>query len=126
MKRTSGRGGTQRRAAFLAAVALALALAPGAQAHVLSKSRAVSAARSAATGLARKRVGDVTQPTFSRPSCTRRSPHRFVCTTTVSGTAACDHAEASCETVRWELSYVITVKLRSARSGALSVATSEA
>jgi hypothetical protein len=107
-------------------VALALVLAPGAQAHVLSKSRALSAARSAAASLATKRTGDASQPTYSGPSCKRRSRHRFVCSTTVRGSAGCDPAETACEPVPWELSYVITVKFRSASSSALSVSTQEA
>jgi hypothetical protein len=121
--RSGGIRGSAVSAAFV--VALALLLAPGAQAHVLSKSRAVSAARSAAASLATKRAGDALQPTFSGPSCRRRSRHRFVCPTTVRGTAGCDPAETACEPVPWELSYVITVKFRDS-STALSVSTQEA
>ncbi|MDX6644230.1 MAG: hypothetical protein QOD76_2192 [Solirubrobacteraceae bacterium] len=106
-------------------VALALGLAPSAQAHVLAKSRAVNAARGVAANLATRRAGDTSQPTFSGPSCKRRSRHRFVCTTTVRGSAGCDAAETACEPVPWELSYVITVKFRGAGS-ALSVSTQEA
>jgi hypothetical protein len=110
-------------AAFV--VALAVGIAPSAQAHVLSKARALSAARGAAASLAARRTGDASQPTFSGPSCKRRSRHRFVCTTTVRGSAGCDAAETACEPVPWELSYVITVKFRGAGS-ALSVSTQEA
>jgi hypothetical protein len=122
--RSGGIRGSAVSAAFV--VALALVLAPGAQAHVLSKSRAVSAARGAAASLATKRAGDASQPTFSGPSCKRRSRHRFVCTTTVTGTAGCDPAETACESVPWELSYVITVKFRDSSSTVLSVSTQEA
>ena len=121
------RNGRIRGGAVLAtsAVALALVLAPGAQAHVLSKTRALSAARSAAASVAARLAGDASQPTIGGPSCKRRSRHRFVCTTTVRGTAGCDPAETACEPAPWELSYVITVKFRDA-SSALSVSTQEA
>jgi hypothetical protein len=106
-------------AAACALVATAPAAAGG---HVLSKSRAKAAAKSAAGRLARKRPGDASRPRYSTPRCKRRSRHRFVCTTTVRGTAACDRTEAACDgPSAWELSYWLTVKFRSTRSSRLSV-----
>lgn len=108
--------------AGVAACALVTAVPAAAQGHVLSKSRAQAAARSAAARLARKRSVDASRPRYSRPVCKRRSRHRFVCTTTVRGTTACDPAELACDGPSpWELSYRITVKFRSAGSARLRV-----
>ena len=111
-----------------AAVGLFAVAGPAAaQGHVLSKSRAQTAAKSAAARLARKRPGDASRPRYSRPSCRRRSRHRFVCTTTIRGTAACDRTEPVCDgPTPWELAYVITVKFRSAHSNRLRVTAVEA
>ena len=106
----------------VAACALMTAVPATAQGHVLSKSRAQAAAKSAAARLARKRPGDASRPRYSRPLCKRRSRHRFVCTTTIRGTTACDPAELACDGPSpWELSYRITVKFRSAGSTRLRV-----
>jgi hypothetical protein len=126
MNRRFRNGRIQRGAVAGCVAVLALVLAPGAQAHVLSKSRALGAARGAAASLATRRAGDASQPTFSGPSCKRRSRHRFVCTTTVTGTAGCDPPETACVPAPWELAYVITVKFRDLGSTALSVSTQEA
>jgi hypothetical protein len=101
---------------------------PGvAEAHVLGKSRAKAAAKSAAARLARKRPGDASRPRYTGPTCKRRSRHRFVCATTIRGTAACDRTEPVCDgPAPWELSYVITVKFRSAHSNRLRVTAVEA
>jgi hypothetical protein len=108
--------------AVAAACALVAAAPDVAQGHVLSKSRAEAAAKSAAARLARKRSGDASRPRYSTLRCKRRSRHRFACTTTVRGTAACDRTEAACDGPSlWELSYRITVKFRSARSNRLRV-----
>ena len=62
----------------------------------------------------------------SWPVCKRRSRHRFVCTTTVRGTAACDRTELACDGPSpWELRYSITVKFRSVRSDRLRVTATE-
>ena len=112
--------------AVAAACALVATAPAAAQGHVLSKSRAKAAAKSAAARLARKRAGDASRPRYSRPVCRRRSRHRFVCTTTVRGTAACDRTEVACDgPSAWELSYRITVQFRSARSDRLRVTTEE-
>ena len=106
----------------VAACSLAAAVPAVAQGHVLSKTRAQAAAKSAAARLARGRPGDASRPRYSTPVCRRRSRHRFVCTTTVRGTAACDRTEVACDgSSPWELSYRITVKFRSARSDRLRV-----
>ena len=110
----------------IAACALVAAAPAVAQGHVLSNARAQAAAKSAAARLARKRAGDASRPRYSTPLCVRRSRHRFVCTTTVRGTAACDRTEVACDgSTSWELSYRITVKFRSARSNRLRVASEE-
>ena len=114
----------------LPAVAILCALvaaAPAvAQGHVLSKSRAQAAAKAAAGRLARKRPGDASRPRYTTPVCRRRSRHRFVCTTAVRGTAACDRTEAACDGPSpWELRYAITVKFRSVRSDRLRVTATE-
>ena len=106
----------------VAACALVTAVPATAQGNVLSKSRAQAAAKSAAARLARKRSGDASRPRYSRPVCRRRSRHRFVCTTTVRGTTACDRPSSRATGRRpWELSYRITVKFRSAGSNRLRV-----
>ena len=116
-----------RRTLPAVAVACALAAAaPAAQGHVLSKTRAKAAAKSAAARLARKRPGDASRPRYSGPTCKRRSRHRFVCTTTVRGTAACDRTETACDgPTTWELKYRITVALRPAPSTRLRVTAQE-
>jgi hypothetical protein len=111
---------------FVAACALVTAVPAAAQGHVLSKTRAKAAAKSAAARLARKRAGDASRPRYSTPVCRRRSRHRFVCTTTIRGTAACDRTEVACDgSSPWELSYAITVKFRSTRSNRLRVTAVE-
>jgi hypothetical protein len=110
-----------------AILALGLASAQPAGAHVLSKSSAKAAARNVAKSLAARGPTDASQPTFTSPACKRKSRHRFVCTTTVRGTSACDASETSCDgPAPWELSYAITVKLSSASATALSVTTTDA
>jgi hypothetical protein len=112
--------------AVAAACALIAAAPAVAQGHVLSKSRAQAAAKSAAARLARKRPGDAARPRYSAPVCRRRSRHRFVCTTTIRGTAACDRAEPVCDgPAPWELSYVITVKFGSVHSNRVRVTARE-
>src|ERR1700716_597042 len=111
----------------VAAVGTLVALAPAvAEGHVLAKRRAQAAANSAAKRLARKRAGDASRARYSKPACGRRSRHRFVCTTTVRGAAACDRTEVACDgPAPWELSYRITVKFRSAGSNVLRVIAEE-
>jgi hypothetical protein len=110
----------------IAACALVAAAPAAAQGRVLSKTQAQSAASSAAKRLARQRPGDASRPVYSTPSCRRKSRRRFVCTTTVRGTSACDRTEATCDgSAPWELSYAITVKFRSARSNRLRVTAAE-
>lgn len=116
----------RRSLSAVAACALVAALPAVAEGHVLSKTRAKAAATAAAKRLARKRPGDASRPRYSRPVCQRRSRHRFVCTTTVRGTAACDRTETACDGPSpWELRYAITVKFRSARSDRLRVTATE-
>ena len=110
----------------VAACVLVAAIPAVAEGHVLSKARAQAAANSAGKRLARKRPGDASRPRYSRPVCKRRSRHRFVCTTTVRGTAACDRTELACDGPSpWELRYSITVKFRSVRSDRLRVTATE-
>jgi hypothetical protein len=115
-----------RSLAALGACALVAAIPAVAEGHVLSKARAQAAASSAGQRLARKRPGDASRPRYSTPVCKRRSRHRFVCTTAVRGTAACDRTEVACDgPAPWELRYAITVKFRSVRSDRLSVTATE-
>jgi hypothetical protein len=117
----------RRMLAAGAACGLLIAFPGAAEAHVLGKSRAKAAAKSAAARLARKRPGDASRPRYTGPTCKRRSRHRFVCTTTIRGTAACDRTEPVCDgPAPWELRYVITVKFRSAHSNRLRVTAVEA
>jgi hypothetical protein len=110
----------RRSLSAVAACAVVAAIPAVAEGHVLSKARAQAAANSAGKRLARKRPG------YSRPVCKRRSRHRFVCTTTVRGTAACDRTELACDGPSpWELRYSITVKFRSVRSDRLRVTATE-
>jgi hypothetical protein len=116
----------KRTLSAVTACALAAAIPAVAEGHVLSKARAQAAANSAGQRLARKRPGDASRARYSRPVCTRRSRHRFVCTTAVRGTAACDRTELACDGPSpWELRYAITVKFRSVRSDRLSVTAKE-
>jgi hypothetical protein len=116
----------RRTLSAVAACALIAAIPAVAEGHVLSKARAQAAASSAGQRLARKRPGDASRPRYSRPVCRRRSRHRFVCTTAVRGTAACDRTEVACDgSSPWELRYSITVKFRSVRSDRLRVTATE-
>ena len=115
-----------RRTLPIVVATCALAAPAAAQGHVLGKPRAQAAAKSAAKRLARKRPGDASRPRYSTPVCKRHSRHRFVCTTTIRGTAACDRTEPACDgTTPWELAYAITVKFRSATSNRLRVTAVE-
>src|SRR5207244_1434813 len=100
---------------------VALGSAAPADAHVLGKTRAKRAARAALkAGAARRKAGDASTPTFTGPTCARRSNHRFVCTTTVRGTSACDPGEAACDgPAPWEIAYVVDVRFRGAHSNRL-------
>jgi len=116
----------KRTLSAVAACALVAAIPAVAEGHVLSKARAQAAASSAGQRLARKRPGDASRPRYSTPVCKRRSRHRFVCTTAVRGTAACDRTEVACDGPSpWELRYAITVKFRSVRSDRLRVTATE-
>ena len=116
----------RRSLSAVAACAVVAAIPAVAEGHVLSKARAQAAANSAGKRLARKRPGDASRPRYSRPVCKRRSRHRFVCTTTVRGTAACDRTETACDgPTTWELKYRITVALRPAPSTRLRVTAQE-
>jgi hypothetical protein len=83
----------------------------------MTSATAGSAATAAAKRLARAR-GDDAAARYTRPACRRASQHRFVCTTTLRGSATCSRQEPSCEggAAPFELRYRIVVVYPSHRA----------
>ncbi|HVE67074.1 MAG TPA: hypothetical protein VNB64_00695 [Solirubrobacteraceae bacterium] len=109
------------RARILSVAGLACAVTAGAlpvaaPAHTLGAVQARQTATAAAQRLARAR-GDDAPARYTRPACRRASQHRFICFTTLRGTARCDTRETACDgAAPFELRYRILVVYPSERA----------